>query len=151
MVTRGTADPPTQVHVVPGEDGTFNFTGELLAHVSSRWQTHNHPGTSPGDARCSACRWTEVEIFRTRPESVLAGVGSALATYLVVTRGCSSVPGERVFVKSSWTDSPYEVVEILTQRKNGQVFLPGPAARALSRAAEYDDGVNDAYVNRAVS
>lgn len=144
-------EPPTEDFEVVSEraaTGTYRFTGQQLAAVSSRWQTHGHDQeVAPRGVRCSACRWTEVEIYRSDPRLRLTVQG----TYLVVTRGCSAVSGEQEYTKTTWTDSPYEVLEILTQRKAGQVFLPGPAARALARAAEFDEGINDAYVNRAVS
>lgn len=157
-MTRTSTDPPTTELEVDAGDGTYHFTGQHLAHVSSRWSTHG--GEHIGEvvtrgARCSACRWTEIAIYRADDlalaETAVVNVGSALGRYLVITRGCTSVPGESTYVTPTWTNSPYEVLEILTQRKDGRVFLPGPAARALSRAAEFDEGLNDAYVNRAVS
>lgn len=155
-VTNSTA-PPIQRYDVTAGDGTYTFVGMLLASATSEWATHGHEQEFAGRGeRCSACRWTEIEIYRV-PDNVLAAalvepyVGGPLGKYLVVAKGCSVVPHERTFVRATWTSSPYEVLEILTQRRGERVTLPGPAARALSVAAEYDEGINEAYVNRAVA
>lgn len=153
MTTSEMLTPTVRRFNVPAEDGNFDFTGRQLASVSSRWRTHGeHAGaTATTSERCSACRWTEIEIYRADTSSINAGIGSALARYLVVVLGSSAVPGEETRRRLSWTNSPFEVVEVLTQRRGGVPTLPGPAARALARAAEFDDGLNEAYVNRAVA
>lgn len=155
-----TTDPPVEIQTVasPSDDVSYRFLGQQLAGSSSQWVTHNHEDefVLPG-GRCSACRWTSVDIYRAatridgQPFNDEPATSGPLGKYLVVTSGQTIVPGEQTFVRCVWTNSPYEVFEVLTQRKNGRVSLPGPAARALSQAAEYDDGINDAYVNRAVA
>ena len=43
-----------------------------------------------------------------------------------------------------------EVVEILTVKGQTDPFIPAPSARALAQAADKDDDIQEAYVNRAV-
>lgn len=109
---------------------------------------------SRGD-RCSACRWFEVRIFRVNYERVgteeLGGWDEPSGKYLVVTYGLTSVPGEVAKRRILFTNSPFSVLEMLTQRRNNVAFLPATSARVLSEAAALDDGLADAYVNRAVA
>lgn len=80
------------------------------------------------------------------------GVLPARNAFLVLTYGLSDVPGEVDKRRASWTDSPHEIIEFLTQRgrHDGQAFLPAASARALAQAAHWNEDINDAYVNRAV-
>lgn len=152
MTNVRTTTPPLEDFDVTADGGTYSFTGRHLAHATSQWDTHGHDGDfAARGERCSACRWTEIDIYVSHHISGVPNVGSPLGRYLVTSSGCSVVPSERTFTRATWTDSPYEVLEILTQRRGPHVTLPGPAARALARAAEFDDGLNDAYVNRAVA
>jgi hypothetical protein len=154
--TNATA-PQVASHQVNASDGSYRFLGEQLSHTTSQWETHGHSAEfAARGERCSACRWTEISLYRV-PDTALAAaqvepyIGGPLGKYLVVTEGRSIVPGERTFVKATWTNSPYDVIEILTQRRGERVTMGIPAARALAIAAEWDDGINDAYVNRAVA
>lgn len=157
MTNVHSTSPPIERQEVAVENGAYSFVGQQLSVATSRWETHGHDAEFAGRGeRCSACRWTEISIYHV-PDNVYAAaqvepyVGGPLGKYLVVSSGRSVVPGERTFVNATWTNSPYEVVEILTQRRGPRVTLSTTAARALAAAAEYDDGLNDAYVNRAVA
>lgn len=129
-----------------------------------------HPGrfVRRGD-RCNACRWFEVRIFReVRPPadvdpasdwSATAGPDvlrrSTAGDYVLHTTGMSVVDGEVPLYKHEVTGSSFSVVEFLTTRRVGvqgpEAFLARPSARALAEAAEYDAGLREAYINRAVS
>lgn len=157
MTNVHTTSPPVERQDVAVTDGAYSFVGQKLALASSQWDTHGHASEfAVRGERCSACRWTEITIYRV-PDNVLAAaqveqwIGGPLGKYLVVSSGRSVVPGERTFVNATWTNSPYEVIEILIQRRGTRVTLSTTAARALAAAAEFDDGLNDAYVNRAVA
>jgi hypothetical protein len=144
------------------EDGTrYRFVGERAASVSSHREAHTHqfadrerPQYAPRGERCSACRWIEVLIYLVNEWLDGADDEGNSGRYLVVTRGMTVVPGEREFRRTVATDSPYEVVELLTVRRNhsgrDDAYIPSSNARALSRAAELDGGIRDAYLNRAV-
>lgn len=125
--------------------------------------------------RCSACRWFEVRIFTVLCLYVThctCGAGDdapdeqhSVGTdgrppcgevtpdgrYLVVTYGMTVVPGERPKRRSVWTNSAFEIIEILTQRNAGKSFLPATSGRVIAQAAASDDDIRDAYVNRAVT
>jgi hypothetical protein len=76
------------------------------------------------------------------------------ARYLVLTYGRSRVPGETDKRRAAWTNSGFEVVEFLVQRDRGRSrapFLPAASARVLAQAAEWDDDIREAFVNRAVA
>lgn len=81
--------------------------------------------------------------------------------YLVVTAGRTIVPDEMDFRRASFTDSPYEVIELLRVESardriareqrglpeaSAQRSLPSVSARALAQAAAYDDDLRDAYL-----
>lgn len=142
------------------DDEIINIQGRLLGFASSKRETHNHAVTYDTEGhlldfavqheRCSACRWFEVRLFDVEYELSNDDVIDPRGNYLVVTFGCSIVPGEVTMRRASWTDSPYEVIELLTQRRGARPFLPTPSARVLSQAAAWDDGIRDAYVDRAV-
>jgi hypothetical protein len=125
------------------EGGEVELTGTLLGVGASRRYRHKHDGdVVPTDGRCSACRWFEVRIFRTEDDR-----------YLLHFAGRSVVPGEVTRYRTEWTSSGFDVLEALTTRREGgrDVYLTAPAARALAQGAEYDDGLREAYVERAVS
>ena len=122
-----------------------DLSTKYLGAGSSRQPEHNHPeGKWPrkGEKRCSACRWFEVQLYKTREG------------YAVQQRGCSVVPGERTYHRLWQTPSAFHVVEIMTVRENSaehkRAFLPQPSAHLLAVAAEFDDAIREAYVNRAV-
>jgi hypothetical protein len=142
-------------HVV--EDATF------LGFGTTRTSRHtNHDGvpyalpTTGGSARvrCSACRWYETRLFRVHGDGVTQ-------RYLVHHTGASSVPGEVYFYRYEEAYSAHQVVELFTIRphpddvdshgRQRTPFITRPGAIVLSMAAGYDDAIDDAYVNRAVS
>lgn len=148
--------PPTQDHVIEGRDSEIIFVrGRMLGFATSQRDVHEHLAdyAAPGE-RCSACRWFEVRIYGVDYE--LTGDGDDYESierrgrYLVLTSGVSVVPDEVIMRRAVWTDSPFEVVEVLTQRRGTTPYLPAPSARVLSQAAAWDDGLSDAYINRAV-
>lgn len=132
-----TGDPGTYTFLVDvGPDETVQLRGTRIGFASSKMPTHNHTGdrqdaTGP---RCSACRWFEVHLFKTHNDE-----------YVVHTAGHSILPDEVPLYKLSRTRSPYEVVEILTIRRHGNTVVPGPSARVLAQAANFDAGILDAY------
>lgn len=106
---------------------------------------------APGD-RCSACRWFEVRIFDV--ESYWNSERNSWVNgdkYLVLTHGLSDVPGEVAKRRAQWTNSPYTVLEVLTQRRGQSAFLPATSAKVLAEASGNDVDIRDAYVNRAVA
>lgn len=147
-----------------GRDGeTVRFTGVPIGRSSSHRTEHMHRGPhAPRGTRCSACRWFELTIYRrvkTLPETDivyfpgLEFVDSARETYdyVVHTVGESTMPGETRLSRVSTTASPFEVIEFLTVRKpHEEPFMTAQSARALAQAAELDEGLREAYINRAV-
>lgn len=140
--------PALQHFVLQAPDGPHEFDGAVLGAASSESKLHrgHDPRTyAPRGVKCSACRWLEVTVFATR------------TGYVVHTVGVSEVPGEDDYDKVTATDSAFEVVELLTVRRPGgngrpgETFVPPQYARALAQAASLDDGVREAYVNRAVA
>jgi hypothetical protein len=126
--------------------------------------------------RCSACRWFEVTIVaveaeltgectceatagatgRVQPDhdatqhTADCGWDSPTGAYLVVTAGRSRVPHESTRRRAEFTDSPFEVIEMLVQRQeHNRRFIPQISARALACAAQYDDRIREAYVQIA--
>lgn len=132
------------------DTGNHTFTGKVIGASTSEAQHHNHEGpfllpsiTRDGTGRrlkCSACRWLETTIYVTDTDK-----------YVVHTIGRTIVPGEQDYPRVTFTESAYEVVELLTVRGHDEPFIPRPSARALAQAADRDDDMHDAYVNRAVT
>ena len=128
MTVTATA-PPTQPYTLTGRNGdTFNFTGERLGSGSSE-----HPDKD---------RWFEVDIYR--------GVVNDEQVYVVHTQGRSRVQGETTRARVALSQSAYEVVELLTVNHGGKLYIPRQSSHALAQAAQWDAGLRDAYVNRAV-
>lgn len=130
----------------------FEFTGRVIGAGSTQRDDHSHAISRdrPYAAQrqsCSACRWFEAYIYIvTRPPERYPESGR----YLVVTVGGTVVPGEVDFHRANFTDSGFEVVELLTIRKSGsEPYLATSAARALAQAAAVDDDVREAFINRA--
>lgn len=129
-----------------GRDGeTLVVDGHLAGSATSARETHNHDlrrdKFAPRGVRCSACRWFSVDLYLTRSGG-----------YVVHTVGDTIVPGERRLSRVTETDSPFAVVEALTVRRPDQEpYLTPQALRALAEAADLDDGLAEAYVNRAVA
>lgn len=133
------------------ESVQYEFAGVLLAYGSSESNDHrDHPTTdyAPKGVKCSACRWLEVELYRKFPDPANFD-DTRTSIYVVVTRGPSMVPGERDYEKITFTESEYEVVEVLTVRKTRgtqSTFLPPQHARALAQAAAHDEKLREAYL-----
>lgn len=125
------------------EGVSYEFAGVLLAEGSSQADQHrDHPesATAPKGVKCSKCRWLEVEIYRRIDEDP--------NVYVVVTRGPSIVPDERDYEKIAFTESEYEVAELLTVRKTRgtqSTFMPPQHARALAQAAAHDPKLREVY------
>lgn len=135
------------------------FTGRRLGFSTSRTEVHTHPVSAhppyryaPRGEKCSACRWFEVYLYERA--SVVSTEDTIQRTdydYVVHTVGGSAVPGEQRFSRVEFTHSPFEVIELLTVRRNGaEPYIMAQSSRALAQAAELDDGIREAYVNRAV-
>lgn len=129
------------------QQGTTTFNGTVLGSATSEDLQHNHKGpyvsSTPANGKrpsCSACRWFEVTLYDDEDAD----------EYVVHTVGRSILPDEIDYARVSRTTSAYEVVEILTVRQKGSVFIAAPSLRALAQAAAIDDDMRDAYVNRAV-
>jgi hypothetical protein len=128
-VTVTTTAPPVKAHELRGRDGgTFHFSGRHLGSGSS-----DHPDKD---------RWFEVDLYVAE----IAGE----RTYVVHTQGRSRVPGEVTRSRIAQTTSAFEVVELLTVNHGGKLYIPRQSSHALAQAAQWDDGIRDAYVNRAV-
>lgn len=104
-----------------------DFDGVRLGHGSS------NDGQRP--------RWFEVEIYRRSDDD----------KFVVVTRGRSRVEGETTRIRVVQTSSAFEVVSLLTVHHKGKTYIPNQSDRALAQAAQWDDDIRDAYVNRAVT
>lgn len=156
----------TKIRLVGRDGQKFEFVGVELASGSSERTTHSHDLSrdryTPRGVRCSACRWHEITLYRryvtegidlktdpARPR--IYPIEPVPGDYVVHTVGESLIPGETRLSRISLTDSAYEVVELLTVRRPGsEPFMTAQSARVLARAAEFDDDIHDAYVNRAV-
>lgn len=148
------------------DDHTHSLVSDTITSAdgeSTQVIRYVHPGE-----RCSACRWFEVRIFLVECEYADdctcdaadddvngahrddCGEIPARGKYLVLTYGLTIVPGETHKRRAAWTSSPYEIIEILTQRNGGKAFLPATSAQVIAQAAACDHGIETAYVNRAV-
>jgi hypothetical protein len=137
-----------------GRDGEpHEFYGRLLGAGTSRAEHHSHaePFAARG-AKCSACRWFEVALYRRRRPTTSADAEvSHTFDYVVHTVGGTAVPGEERRSRVSYTSSAFEVIELLTVRPHhGEPFIAQQSARALAQAAQFDDDIRDAYINRAI-
>lgn len=136
-VTTGT--PTTRTFDLVGRDGTIlRVLGQHLGH-----------GTSE---QAGKDRWFEVDIYLTA------------TGYIVHTQGKSSRVGEHTLSRIRHTSSAFELIEILTVKRciidgrhtcdipshEKRLYLPRQSSHALAQAAQWDDDVRDAYVNRAV-
>jgi hypothetical protein len=130
----------------PGRDddevGDLVIEGRFIGLGSSEHRTHkDHAGEfAERGGRCGACRWFETRIFK-----LTDGTG-----YLIYNVGVSLVPDEHHLVTVERARTPHEVVERYTRRRDGEVYLTTPSARALAQAAGYDDGMEDAWATRVV-
>lgn len=133
--------------VVPGDttrvrvqhnDGVLDADLTLLAVASSRRPTHRHIADRP----CSACRWTEVRIYRT-PQRDAHGRW----VYVVRTSGVSSIEGEKRFERVVETGSAERVLETLTHRSGERRSLPRISIEAMTEAAGRDDDLREAWLD----
>lgn len=163
------SSPPTTLNLIPvklevRDEGdarnvvkTLEFHGAIIGSATSERDDHRgHPGTeyAPRNVKCSACRWLEVTIYLRRNGDPSTN-DAPTYDYVIHTLGASDVPGEIDFVRLWETSSAFEVVELLTVRRNRapgntETFIPVQHARALAQAASIDDEIREAYVNRAV-
>lgn len=135
----------------------LTFTGRVLGDATSEQTTHRgHDGRdyAPKNVKCSACRWLEVTIWSRRNGD--PNVDDQFTyDYVVHTLGVSEVPGEVDYVRLWQTASAFEVVELLTVRRQRgsktETFIPPQHARALAQASSLDEGIREAYINRAVA
>jgi hypothetical protein len=142
-------------------DDVVRIYGRFLGLATTHRDRHTHDGefASQGE-RCGACRWFEPRIFRELVLETSPG-GSGRPTerwvggrYLVHYAGQTDVPGEETRTRHEWVDGPHEVLEQFVTRNRPnrpEPFLTAPAARVLAQAAQYDDELEHAYLNRAVS
>lgn len=137
---------------IPGTNKKpLTFSGLFLGFSSSHTENHSdraHPNERkeplPG-IRCSACRWSEFRLFREE------GSEHTRWPYLIHFTGRSILPGEDTRYRVSDILTAREVIEELTTRKGGSVYLSIPAASLLAQAAEIDDGpLKEAYDARRV-
>lgn len=128
---------------------TISFLGRLLGTTTSRQDGHFHPidrHASRGE-RCYACRWSEYRLYEVDHDD-RQKIGGR---YLVVSYGHSTVPDETTLRRVNATDSPAEVIELLTTRKFGQrPVITSSAARLLARASDLDADIQEAWDNRVV-
>ncbi len=160
-------NPPTIADLRPADlrytvavdSGDLMFEGQLIGESTSRRDDHIHPyspsGFAPPGVRCFACRWMEAKIFIVSKIVTVDTAGTHHHTpsgrYLVYTVGGSIIPSEITYRRAVFTRGGYEVLELLTIRKQGaEPYMSAVSARALSQAAQCDHGIRDAYVNRAV-
>jgi hypothetical protein len=127
---------------VPDPDGerTRAVHGRIIGYATSRRDKHVKGCRRNGVVRCFACRWFEVRIVRTDDD-----------WYVVVYVGESTVAGETARRTVTVTQSPYVVIEVLTQRRDGNLMIPRTSRVALAEAAARDEGIEMVWIDRAVS
>lgn len=123
-------------------EGVMDAEVELLGMASSQRPEHRHES----GRSCSACRWTEVRIYRSTERNE-----DDRFVYFVRTSGVSEVSGEVRFERVVETSSPYRVMEVLTHRAGEKTSLPRISIEAMSEAAGYDSGLREAWLERAVA
>ena len=152
-----------QTYDIVGRSSTrYSFIGALLGASTSQTEVHtDHPDEyARRGEKCSACRWFEVYIYRRKTDvNVRSDAHTsadfdnyrAVYDYVVHTVGGSAVPREKRFSRVQGTTSPFDVIELLTVRPvDRDPFIAAQSARALAQAADLDDGIREAYINRAV-
>jgi hypothetical protein len=136
---------------LPSGDELIRVRAQFIGLSSSfrpQHYDHNDDVFARPLMRCRACRWFEPRIFREV---------DGRRRYLVHRTGRTIVPGETILTSHEWVRSAYEVIEVLTTRRqdhrtgNRAPFLTQPAARVLAQAATYDNDLGQAYVDRAVA
>lgn len=129
---------------LPTRTGTTKILATLLGEGTSRSDVHSHLDdvAAPGQ-KCSACRWSEVKIFR------LPEVDGQRGDYVVHTAGRSAIPGEFTKTRLVRTASPRAVIDaLIVQRyEDGELrdtFITRPAQDALDAATDQDDDLGEA-------
>lgn len=112
--------------------------GVLLGSASSQRVRHEHHHGKP----CSACRWFEVRIVRNLDDP---------GDYLVSFEGFTVVTGETHRCTVHRTLSAHTVLELLTQVRGGETFIPRTSRLALSEAAAHDEEMERAWIDRAIA
>lgn len=139
-------------HVVHDQLGKpVRFTGTLIGSGTTQRDEHSHSLNRSAEKgeRCFACRWYEAYIYTV---DTLPDYYPTNQRFMVATVGGTAVDGERTYYRAHATSSGFEVVELLTIRKEGKrPYMSTSAARALAQAAEEDDVIREAFVNRAVA
>lgn len=121
-----TAPPQTKEWLLYERDGAeVPVVARQLGHGTS------DDGTKP--------RWTEVEIYRDTE-----------GVFYVQIVGATQVENEEPRYTLHRTSSAFEVIEVLTAHLPTRSYLPRQSARALAQAAQWDNDMRDAYINRAV-
>lgn len=127
MSAPATAPPVTRHQLDDRAGGCYEFEGQHLGSGTSY--------TSVKD------RWFEVDLYRRNDDG----------RFVVYTRGMSRLSDEVPRIRLIVTSSAFEIIELLTVHHNDKTYIPRQSARALAQAAQWDDDVRDAYVNRAVT
>lgn len=136
----GSLPDPAEVRVVPTPVGDVYVEGIALGSGSSRAAVHSHDPAKPPDPyqRCSACRWTQITIVRSRDQS----------GYVVVSEGMSNVAGEVPYGRVTEAEDSESLIRGLfrvDQRggRDPKPFLPRVALRALTASAERDSEIRE--------
>lgn len=145
--TRGLDLPPATVRELPTPQGPARVEGHVIGFASSQRKIHTHR-PDEDNRRCAACRWSEITIMIPSDRESARRGG---CRYIVHTHGPTIVPGEVNLCHLYEVKSAHRIIEILTVRRPGNVYLPKVAALALADAAGFDPSIEDAYVNRAVA
>jgi hypothetical protein len=156
--TLPTSDDVAGVYTVETNEGPITVTGWIIGLATTERVRHvDHTGVYAAKGeRCFACRWSETYVYRVLSLSAedvatLEWPRADLPRYIVVSVGGTSVPGETTYRRVAATSSGFEVVELLTMRKSGQdPYMPAVSSRTLSQAADRDETIREAFVNRAV-
>lgn len=157
----------SDIYILHGRgDVEIEIRGALVGFATSKRDDHTHPINSTSNTfadpkqRCSACRWFEVRIFTVQNqygEECTCNTTTNLhdadcseipisGKYLVLTYGITTVPGEETKRRASWTNSPYEIIELLTQSGTSGPFMPSTSKRVIAQAAAFDDDIRQVYV-----
>lgn len=122
---------------------THHFSGMLLVFSTTKVDEHSDIAHLGGAripmARCSACRWTELALYRQDEQ------GENAAGWVLHSIGRSVVPGETDRPWFRVVTDPREVVSAMLQRDSstGQKHIPSYAKRALDEASDLDDNLAD--------
>lgn len=86
-------------------------------------------------------RWFDVDIYERERDGM----------YVIHTQGKTRVAGERTYIRIVETMSAFDAVSVLVVHHNGKTYIPRQSIRAIAQAAQWDDDMRDAYINRQVS